>query len=171
MEANLTQKQVAEKLFVSDKTISAYENGQNEPDLTTLKKLANIFGTTLSKLIERSEQLMKTRKTKFYIEAFGEENFEGYTFGKHWNGFECPCFEKETALQIVDAWNKLDKDWEEGYFAWYDKESDAFCFKDPNHTEESEPEVYEGYDVQFEGKIYHVYGIGSYGWTWGEEEK
>lgn len=53
---------------------------------------------------------MKTKKTSFYLEAFGEEVFEGYTFGHNWNGFECPAFEKEVGMKIVESWNKLDKE-------------------------------------------------------------
>lgn len=169
LEKKITQKELAEKLFISDKTISSYENGHNEPDLSTLHQIANGLGITLTKLIERGELLMKTRKTKFYIDAFDGE-FEGYTLGQHWNGWACPFFTKEVGMQVVEEFEKFnDKEgWGKGYKAWYDKEKDAFCFVDPNSTEEDDPEIYEGHDIVFENKTLHVYPIGSFGWVWDE---
>lgn len=31
--------------------------------------------------------------------------YNGYTDGTHWNGWACPWFTKETALEIADAHN------------------------------------------------------------------
>lgn len=39
----LTQKQVADKIGIDDTTISKYENDKSEPDIETLKKLANLY--------------------------------------------------------------------------------------------------------------------------------
>ena len=39
------------KLNVSQKTISAYENGKSEPSIATLKQLADIFDTSVDYLI------------------------------------------------------------------------------------------------------------------------
>ena len=33
--------------------------------------------------------------------------YNGYTDGTHWNGWACPWFTKETALEIADAHNAL----------------------------------------------------------------
>ena len=33
--------------------------------------------------------------------------YDGYTDGTHWNGWACPWFTKETALEIADAHNAL----------------------------------------------------------------
>jgi len=40
---NLTQGQLAEKLYVSPQAVSKWEKDQSEPDLATIKKLADIF--------------------------------------------------------------------------------------------------------------------------------
>ena len=47
---NLSQSQLADLLFVSDKTISSQENDRTLPDLNTIFKLANIFQTSFYQL-------------------------------------------------------------------------------------------------------------------------
>ena len=46
----LSQSQLGDLLFVSDKTISSWENDRTVPDLDTLFKLANIFKTSFYQL-------------------------------------------------------------------------------------------------------------------------
>ena len=48
---NLTQAKLAEKLFVSEKTISKWENGNGIPDTSSLPKLCEIFGVSLNELL------------------------------------------------------------------------------------------------------------------------
>lgn len=50
-EKNLTQKDLAEKLHVSDKAVSKWERGLNYPDLTLLPVIANILGTSVTDLL------------------------------------------------------------------------------------------------------------------------
>ena len=40
-ENNLTQEQLAEKLNVSNKFVSRWENGKTKPNITAMKKLKN----------------------------------------------------------------------------------------------------------------------------------
>lgn len=47
----MTQQQLAELLFVSDKTISKWERGVGAPDLSLLQNLANNLGVTVEELI------------------------------------------------------------------------------------------------------------------------
>ena len=47
----LTQYELAEKLGVSDRTISNWENGKNMPDLSLFKPLCNILGITINELM------------------------------------------------------------------------------------------------------------------------
>lgn len=49
---NLTQDQLAEKLFVARQTVSKWELGVNEPDIETLQKLAQLFDVSVAELIE-----------------------------------------------------------------------------------------------------------------------
>lgn len=50
-EKGLTQKQLAEKLFVTDKAISKWENGKGMPDSSILIPLAEILGVTASEIL------------------------------------------------------------------------------------------------------------------------
>ncbi len=44
---NLTMKQVAKKLGVSESCYCLYENNKRKPSLETVKKLAKIFGCSV----------------------------------------------------------------------------------------------------------------------------
>lgn len=48
---NMMQKELAEKLGVSNKSISAYENGLSEPNINTISKIADIFGVNAGYLL------------------------------------------------------------------------------------------------------------------------
>ena len=50
-EKNLTQQQLAEKLYVSRQTICRWENGSRCPDLITAKKLALELKVSMDELI------------------------------------------------------------------------------------------------------------------------
>lgn len=50
-EKNISQVSLAMKLNLSQKMISAYENGKSEPSIATLKNMADIFGTSVDYLI------------------------------------------------------------------------------------------------------------------------
>ncbi|WP_343085007.1 helix-turn-helix domain-containing protein [Blautia producta] len=51
-EKGYTQKQLAEKLFVSDKAVSKWERGLSLPDITLLGPLADILGVTVAELLQ-----------------------------------------------------------------------------------------------------------------------
>ncbi len=51
-ERGLTQLELADKLGVSDKTISKWENGRGYPDITLLQPLAGVFALSLQELFE-----------------------------------------------------------------------------------------------------------------------
>ena len=50
-ERGMTQKELAEKLFVSDKAVSKWERGQSLPDITMLNPLAEALEVTAAELI------------------------------------------------------------------------------------------------------------------------
>ena len=50
-EMGMTQKELAERLFVSDKAVSKWERGQSLPDITTLNPLADALGVTAAELL------------------------------------------------------------------------------------------------------------------------
>lgn len=47
---NLTQKQLADKLYVEPKTVSKWETGKGLPDVSIMKNLCNELGISLSEL-------------------------------------------------------------------------------------------------------------------------
>jgi len=58
----MTQKDLAERLHVSDKTVSRWERDEGEPDLSTLPVLAEIFGVTCDELL-RGQRMRMTEPT------------------------------------------------------------------------------------------------------------
>ncbi len=55
-EKGMTQKDLAEKLFLSDKAVSKWERGQSLPDVGLLEPLADLLGVTVTELL-RGEQM------------------------------------------------------------------------------------------------------------------
>lgn len=54
IEKGLTRKQLAEQLFVSERLISFWENGQRECNFDMLIKIADIFNTSIDYLLGKS---------------------------------------------------------------------------------------------------------------------
>ena len=50
-EKNLTQKELAQKLFVSDKAVSKWERGLSMPDIALLFPLSDLLGVTVTELL------------------------------------------------------------------------------------------------------------------------
>jgi transcriptional regulator with XRE-family HTH domain len=46
-EKNLTQRELADKLNVTDRAISNWENGRRLPDISLMKELCNIFNISI----------------------------------------------------------------------------------------------------------------------------
>lgn len=71
-EKGLTQEQLAEKLFVSSKTISKWENGHGFPDISLIEPLAAALGISVIELFS-GEEIRNTNKSanilrsRFYV--------------------------------------------------------------------------------------------------------
>ena len=50
-ESNMTQKQLADAMNISDKTISKWERGLSFPDITILNPLADVLEINISELL------------------------------------------------------------------------------------------------------------------------
>ena len=50
-QKGFTQKELAQKLFVSDKAVSKWERGLSMPDIALLSPLANLFSVTITELL------------------------------------------------------------------------------------------------------------------------
>ena len=51
LENNMTQKNLADKLFVTAQAVSRWENGDVEPSLSTVAELARIFGVSTDEIL------------------------------------------------------------------------------------------------------------------------
>ena len=56
VEKNLTQKDLADRLYVTFQTVSKWENDENEPDVSTLRELAKVFECSLDYLLSEDEK-------------------------------------------------------------------------------------------------------------------
>ena len=61
---DITQKELADLIGVSDRTISKWENGSTVPDLETIKKLCNELGISPDSIV-KSEKNYKDRLQDF----------------------------------------------------------------------------------------------------------
>ena len=68
---NLTQKQLAEKLNVTNKAISKWERGLGAPDVSLLRQLSEILGISVNELLlgEKIDSLTKEQSDKVLVES------------------------------------------------------------------------------------------------------
>lgn len=80
----LTQAKLAEKLFVSEKTVSKWENGNGIPDTNFLPKLCEIFGVSLNELLsgERLNNESKQQNDKLLLDMANELEQKNKTIWK-----------------------------------------------------------------------------------------
>ena len=71
-EKGLTQQQLGDKLFVTDKAVSKWERGLSFPDITILQKLALILDADVSEILcgERGKN-----KKIIYYDSFYYSNY------------------------------------------------------------------------------------------------
>jgi len=50
-EKSMTQKELAERLSVTDKAISRWETGKGFPDVSILKKLSEVLGVSITEIV------------------------------------------------------------------------------------------------------------------------
>ncbi len=68
----LTQSELAERLFVSDKTVSKWENAKGYPDISLLEPIAAAFGISVSELlsgktVQNINVSANMLRSKFYV--------------------------------------------------------------------------------------------------------
>ncbi len=66
MKKHLSQKALGKMLGLSDKTISAYENGRNTPDFQTLIKISRVFNVSVDYLIGATDSESSSTTFKEY---------------------------------------------------------------------------------------------------------
>lgn len=72
-ELNLTQKELAEKLHISDRTVSKWERGAGFPDISLLEPLADALGLSVLDLIQgaRQEQAVTEVTVRHVVHSIG----------------------------------------------------------------------------------------------------
>ena len=75
---NLSQEELAEKVYVTRQTISNWENNKNYPDIHSLLLLSSLFDISLDQLIKGDINIMKEEINKNEIKKF---NRNGAIFG------------------------------------------------------------------------------------------
>ena len=71
-EKGVTQKQLADAMNISDKTISKWERGQGCPDVSLLHELSNVLNVNIEKILVGELEENQTdggnmKKVKFYV--------------------------------------------------------------------------------------------------------
>ena len=97
--AGLTQAELAEKLGITNKAVSKWENGRAKPTTDLIRKLAALYGVKVEELLREKEGEKKMEITKIVI-----------TGG--------PCAGKTTAMN-----------WIQGHLAAGDQSGDIFCLR------------------------------------------
>ena len=69
---NMTQEELAEKIFVSSKAVSKWETGQGFPDISLIEPLAQALGISVIELlsgedINNTNKSADVAKTRFYV--------------------------------------------------------------------------------------------------------
>lgn len=138
IKANLTQKELANILFVSDKAISSWEANRTEPSLELIIKLSEVFDCTTSYLIygDISRNNVETEiKIKLTEEEFKELELimnNQATFIKeshHIDTYYQPIFRKFVNDGVIKEWLRIGERGNKNilnYKNWYDNYCDEY---------------------------------------------
>lgn len=103
-EKNLTQKELANLLFVTESAVSKWERNVAHPDITLLPKLANILGVTEHELITASID-SKTREEKKQAKKWRALSITwDMFFGIGYITALIPCFICNLAINKTLSW-------------------------------------------------------------------
>ena len=78
-EKGLTQEQLAERFYISSRTISRWETGSNMPDVSILIELADFYDVDIREIIdgERKSEIMdkETKETLLKVAEYANEGY------------------------------------------------------------------------------------------------
>lgn len=63
-ESGLSQKDLAEKVYVTRQTVSNWENGKSYPDIQSLLLLSQLFSVSVDQLIKGDLETMKKKSVR-----------------------------------------------------------------------------------------------------------
>lgn len=70
---NISQEELAEKIYVTRQTISNWENNKSYPDIHSLLLLSSLFQVSLDQLIKGDVKIMKEEINKVEIQHFNRD--------------------------------------------------------------------------------------------------
>lgn len=138
-----------------------WDNGRT----LSLVPLVDSFRKLTEQELEEERMVKRSRivgKSTSLTTDSGYGCFEGYTTSNKWNGWQCPLFNKENADKICKAYNN------EFCQMRYDEENDCYV---ADYPVDEYTEKYEGRDYIVNGKVEHLYPIGSHEWCWAMAEQ
>lgn len=117
-EKGFTQKQLADRLNISDRTISKWERGYGCPDVTLLPSLSAVFGVSIENILngelsENEEAGGNMKKSKYYVCASCDNiavatgEMEMSCCGRKLEPLEAKKASEEEKLSIAE----IDGDW------------------------------------------------------------
>ena len=111
-EHGMTQKDLAEKLFVSDKAVSKWERGLSLPDIALLKPMADVLDVTVTELLA-GERIRKDQSlaitdvepiVRSSLNLTAQEQMEQSRRRRRWKGAflaACLCDAAELAVVLL----------------------------------------------------------------------
>lgn len=80
LKANLTQKEIAEKLNISQPAYQQWESGRRKPTLTTLEMFSDFFSVSIEELLSdgtvRIESILNADKISYKNKPLSNETIE-----------------------------------------------------------------------------------------------
>ena len=80
LKANLTQREIAEKLNISQPSYQQWESGRRKPTLTTLEMFSDFFGVSIEELLSggtvRIESILNADKISYKNQLLSDETIE-----------------------------------------------------------------------------------------------
>lgn len=103
LENHLTQKDLADKLHLTDKAVSKWERGLSFPDIEILEALSDEFDISISELLngERSDNIGEDLNTEFDLEAAINEAVESALNNKEQHQKKISKIKKSAAIVLL----------------------------------------------------------------------
>ncbi|WP_430510880.1 hypothetical protein [Gottfriedia solisilvae] len=102
-------------------------------------------------------------KKYFFLDSI-QKGIEGFTSNARWNGWECPSFTKEIAIEVLESVSSESEEinW------YYDEQKDTFILV--NNVDNAH-DTWKGFTIEHSTSEYKVYSIGLGWWSWEELTK
>lgn len=87
LEKEILQKELADKLNLTQQTISLYESGKRSPDYETLKRIADYFNVSTDYLLNRDVETIAAHQEEYTEEELKEiEEFKNFVRSRRKKG-------------------------------------------------------------------------------------